>query len=214
MTESILQEADRIINGARRDDYGPAKESFIDIAGRWTLELGSKLNEPLDSYDVVHLMVQLKLSRAKNGYHRDSYVDIGGYVGLTEKFGAAPEAAADEIVWFDGLDEIPKGIPAWDKDSFEQGESDYWHTWEGEGPGGSSYASYGPFTMTYPTKKPRVWEDYAEIPLGVKVTDKDGDVYLRDTRTGLWTFVAEDGDVDVSSIYEPNRYAPFTEVVS
>jgi hypothetical protein len=85
MSETILEEANRIINGQRRVDYGPVEESFIDIAKRWTVELGSKLNEPLTPFDVVHLMAQMKLSRAKNGFHRDSYVDICGYAGLTEK---------------------------------------------------------------------------------------------------------------------------------
>lgn len=34
MTESILQEAERIINGDRAEQYGDAAESFADIAKR------------------------------------------------------------------------------------------------------------------------------------------------------------------------------------
>lgn len=116
MTESILQEAERIINGPRRDDYGPVEESFEDIAKRWTQELGSKLASPLTSYDVVHLMVQLKLSRAKNGYHRDSYVDICGYAGLTEKLAgpAEEDTSKDEVieVWGYREPQVWKGLDA------------------------------------------------------------------------------------------------------
>ncbi|QBJ00241.1 hypothetical protein SEA_PHARAOH_52 [Mycobacterium phage Pharaoh] len=117
MSESILQEADRIINGQRRADYGPVEDSFVDIAARWTQELGKKLSEPLTPFDVVHLMVQLKLSRAKNGYHRDSYVDIGGYVGLTEKLqgvGLTP-TQAEAITEYTSLADIPAGLVVTDK---------------------------------------------------------------------------------------------------
>jgi hypothetical protein len=89
MSESILQEAERIINGDRAATYGDAGDSFRDIADRWTVELGEKLSEPLTAFDVAHLMVQMKLSRAKNGFHRDSYVDVAGYAGLTEKLNPA-----------------------------------------------------------------------------------------------------------------------------
>lgn len=131
--ESILQEAERIINGPRRTDYGPVEESFLDIASRWTVELGAKLKEPLTPFDVSHLMIQLKLSRAKNGFHRDSYVDIGGYAGLTEKL---PKSATGEHLpepgccdsegeavrrqWQSFLD-IPDGVSVTDRDD------DFWY---------------------------------------------------------------------------------------
>lgn len=83
--ESILQEAERLINGERAKTYGDASESFWDIADRWSQEIKEKLKEPLTAFEVAHLMMQMKLSRAKRGFHRDSYVDIAGYAGLTEK---------------------------------------------------------------------------------------------------------------------------------
>ncbi|WP_100460546.1 DUF6378 domain-containing protein [Mycobacteroides abscessus] len=122
--ESILQEAERIINGPRRTDYGPVEESFLDIASRWTVELGAKLKEPLTPFDVSHLMIQLKLSRAKNGFHRDSYVDIGGYAGLTEKLPRSTtggEAARRQ--WQSFLD-IPDGVTVTDCDD------DFWYAHE------------------------------------------------------------------------------------
>ncbi|QDH93005.1 hypothetical protein SEA_STEPHIG9_56 [Mycobacterium phage Stephig9] len=93
MTESILQEAERLINGDRAATYGDASKSFWDIAERWNVELMDKLNQSLTAHDVAHMMIQLKLSRARNGFHRDSYVDIGGYAGLTERL--TPEPTPD-----------------------------------------------------------------------------------------------------------------------
>ncbi|AEJ93464.1 phosphofructokinase [Mycobacterium phage Benedict] len=81
MTETILQEAERLINGERQQQYGEATESFERIAGMWSAYIGKELTP----HDVVNLMVLLKVSRAKFGYHRDSYVDIAGYAGLGER---------------------------------------------------------------------------------------------------------------------------------
>ncbi|AFF28433.1 phosphofructokinase [Mycobacterium phage Tiger] len=81
MTETILQEAERLINGERQQQYGEATESFERIAGMWSAYIGKELN----GFDVINLMVLLKVSRAKVGYHRDSYVDIAGYAGLGER---------------------------------------------------------------------------------------------------------------------------------
>lgn len=87
MSETILEEATRIINGARKADYGDAQESFDRIAGLWTTYLDGftiDAQHPIRAHDVVNLMCLLKIARARNGYHRDSYVDIAGYAGLTE----------------------------------------------------------------------------------------------------------------------------------
>ncbi|SIE28339.1 DUF6378 domain-containing protein [Mycobacteroides abscessus] len=87
MTESILQEAERIINGDRAEQYGDAAESFTDIAKRWTIELDDRLSAPVTALDVARMMTQLKMSRSRSTYHRDSYVDGAGYLGLTDRFG-------------------------------------------------------------------------------------------------------------------------------
>lgn len=79
--ETVLQEADRLINGDRRDTYGSASESFGRIAGLWSAYLGRTVT-PLD---VANLMILLKVSRTKGTFHRDSYVDIGGYSALAEQ---------------------------------------------------------------------------------------------------------------------------------
>ncbi|AXQ63561.1 hypothetical protein SEA_DIXON_55 [Mycobacterium phage Dixon] len=115
MTESILQEAERLINGDRAATYGDASKSFWDIAERWNVELMDKLNQSLTAHDVAHMMIQLKLSRARNGFHRDSYVDIGGYAGLTERLTPEPESAREPRVW-DSLLYVPFGVRVVDED--------------------------------------------------------------------------------------------------
>lgn len=78
--ESINAEADRIINGQRREDYGPANKSFKDIAKGWEVIFGCEVTP----HQVVQAMIWLKVCRAMNGYQRDSYTDICGYAGLAE----------------------------------------------------------------------------------------------------------------------------------
>ncbi|AGR46470.1 hypothetical protein ODIN_55 [Mycobacterium phage Odin] len=85
MTESILEEAQRLIDGDRQQAYGKAIVSFERIADLWTAYIGC---EPLTAMDVANLMSLLKISRAKSALgtpeviHRDSYVDLAGYAAL------------------------------------------------------------------------------------------------------------------------------------
>ncbi|SKR72960.1 DUF6378 domain-containing protein [Mycobacteroides abscessus] len=99
MTESILQEAERIINGDRAEQYGDAAESFADIAKRWTIELEDRLSSPVTALDVARMMTQLKMSRSRSTYHRDSYVDGAGYLGLTDRLVDTVKAETVPRVW-------------------------------------------------------------------------------------------------------------------
>jgi hypothetical protein len=85
--QSINAEADKIINGQRREDYGAADESFRKIAVGWSVILGVTVN-PMQ---VIQAMVWLKVCRSLKGYQRDSYVDICGYAGLAEVLHDAEE---------------------------------------------------------------------------------------------------------------------------
>jgi hypothetical protein len=78
--ESILQEADKIINGQRRVDYGGPLESFTKIAQLWSPVLGVEVTPD----QVALCMIGLKIARAMNGMQRDSLVDIAGYAGCIE----------------------------------------------------------------------------------------------------------------------------------
>ncbi len=78
---SITQEAINLVNGDRRKDYGDMADSFQRIAGLWSGYLGKHV----DSLDVCKMMMLLKISRAKDNNHRDSYVDIVGYVECADQ---------------------------------------------------------------------------------------------------------------------------------
>jgi hypothetical protein len=79
--ESVLQEAERIINGERRESYGGALESFDRIAKLWEPILGGGVT----AEQVALCMIQLKVARYLVGQQRDSIVDIAGYAGCLEK---------------------------------------------------------------------------------------------------------------------------------
>lgn len=78
---NIAEEAKKIVDGQRQKDYGDMNESFSRIAGLWSSYLGFEI----DKFDVGKMMILLKVSRAKHNNHRDSYVDIVGYVECIEK---------------------------------------------------------------------------------------------------------------------------------
>lgn len=79
--ESILQEADRIINSERRQDYGPIEESFSRIASVWSAILKRRVSP----HEVALCMIGLKLCRESNSHKRDNLVDIAGYTALASK---------------------------------------------------------------------------------------------------------------------------------
>lgn len=75
--ESILAEAERIVDGPRQEHYGPPTDNFARVAGMWSAYLGVEVSP----VDVCALMILLKQARIRSGggYHRDSAVDTAGY---------------------------------------------------------------------------------------------------------------------------------------
>lgn len=86
---TIIADAAATISGPRREDYGSPTDSFNQIAEFWTAYLRKKSIGAgalsLTAHDVINMMILLKVSRASNGYHRDSYLDIIGYSALSEQ---------------------------------------------------------------------------------------------------------------------------------
>lgn len=79
---SILQEADAIIDGQRQSDYGSATENFGRIARRWSEHLGVDVTPEL----VCLCMIEVKMCRLVHSPdHRDSWLDVAGYVGCKGK---------------------------------------------------------------------------------------------------------------------------------
>lgn len=81
MKESILQEAERIVNGDRNDDYGDMKKSFENIAKGWSVIANSEIT----AHQVGLMMVWLKVCRENNKPKRDNLVDIAGYAECTSR---------------------------------------------------------------------------------------------------------------------------------
>lgn len=80
---NILNTANDIINGDRKDEYGDAFDSFDRIAGLWS----SYLDYHITPVDVAQMMILMKVSRGANvakfnAIQEDSLVDIVGYSAL------------------------------------------------------------------------------------------------------------------------------------
>lgn len=77
---SILEEANQIITGPRRDAYGSVEESFVRVAQTWS----AVLKTPITPSQVALCMLMLKCCRESNKPQRDNRVDIAGYVALLD----------------------------------------------------------------------------------------------------------------------------------
>jgi hypothetical protein len=211
VTETVLQEAERLINGDRQQTYGSASESFDRIAKLW----GSYLGSEVTGLDVANLMILLKVSRTKGTFHRDSYVDIGGYAGLGEQLHLAAEVIDAEVVetrvWRH-LSEVPLHLTVLDADGdkWRHDRHEGWQCWRsGElDTDINDPEQYEPFTEVVEEPAvvaPRVWTDFSKIPPGVIVADKDNDRWDANDHT----FGVNDG-----FIHERNQsWGPFTEVL-
>lgn len=78
--ESVLQEAQRIIHGARRQDYGHPKQDWDKVASMWSVIFGA----PVTAQQVGLAMIVLKVVRHLFRPKRDNLVDISGYSGCVE----------------------------------------------------------------------------------------------------------------------------------
>lgn len=79
--ESILQEAENLIHGDRRGDYGHPLDDFTRTAKMWAAILGLTTVTP---EEVGLCMIALKISRECNKPKRDNLVDVCGYAGTIE----------------------------------------------------------------------------------------------------------------------------------
>ncbi len=79
---NVLEEASYLVDGSRREQYGPAHKNFQRIAAMWEAYLGI----PINMDDVAFMMVLLKISRHVDSptIKRDNVVDSIGYLRLIE----------------------------------------------------------------------------------------------------------------------------------
>jgi hypothetical protein len=85
--ENVLEEAHRLVYGARHKSYGHPKDDFDCAIKIFNAYLKRKYNltVPLDATDVPLFMVAVKMSREANGHKRDNLVDLCGYVATLER---------------------------------------------------------------------------------------------------------------------------------
>lgn len=85
--ESVIAEAERIINGPRQSNYGHPLDDFTKTAAFWSTLLTARHGAPVTvtAEDVALMMVLLKVSRELHHHNRDNLVDVAGYIGTLEK---------------------------------------------------------------------------------------------------------------------------------
>lgn len=75
MSETILQEAQRLVHGDRQADYGHPLDDFTRTAAIWSAILGHHVT----AEQVGLCMIGVKLSRQVNHPKRDNMTDAAGY---------------------------------------------------------------------------------------------------------------------------------------
>ena len=73
--ESILLEADKIVNGDRNDQYGDPNIAFNEYSEILETAFGIKLT----GAEICKVQMAIKIGRMKYKYKRDSIVDLCGY---------------------------------------------------------------------------------------------------------------------------------------
>lgn len=79
--ESILQEADRIVNGDRQADYSDPVENFRHIAAI----ASAILKKELVPEDCAVVLIAVKLARENYRHKRDNLVDLAGYTEILHR---------------------------------------------------------------------------------------------------------------------------------
>lgn len=86
---NVLQEANKLVNGIRDEQYGLPHLNWGDTAEMMTAYLHSRellpRDKSLDAHDGAMLMICTKLSREGNMRNRDNLVDIAGYANVAER---------------------------------------------------------------------------------------------------------------------------------
>jgi Domain of unknown function (DUF6378) len=85
--ETILEEADRLINGPRQVSYSHPLDDFTATGRVWAAILGGVLKTEVPDIPaeyVALMMVGVKLSRESRHFMRDNRVDGAGYLGCED----------------------------------------------------------------------------------------------------------------------------------
>lgn len=85
LMESVLEEAQRVVYGAREKEYGHPIVSLSQIAEMWTGFMSARTGSMvvLLKQDVANMFILAKMARTFNSpQHRDSWVDMAGWAGV------------------------------------------------------------------------------------------------------------------------------------
>ena len=84
MSETILEEASRVVDGERMESYGRPTENHQRTADLWSAYLGRRITAD----QVCMLNLLQKISRHAHSWKRDNLVDIAGYARNAEMVAA------------------------------------------------------------------------------------------------------------------------------
>jgi len=84
VTETVLQEADRLVYGDREEKYGHPGDDYGRTAKLWSAILGHDVT----AKQAALCMVAVKLSREVNAPQRDNLVDGAGYFAVAARIQA------------------------------------------------------------------------------------------------------------------------------
>jgi len=86
---SVLQEADKLVNGRRDVEYGLPHINWGDTVEMFTAYLHGRgllpRDKVLDAQDGAMLMTLVKVARQANKRQRDNLVDLAGYAAVAER---------------------------------------------------------------------------------------------------------------------------------
>lgn len=77
---SLLRDAQAIVDGDRRRQYGHPVKNLRRVAAVWTALIGHDLT----ARDVALMLAALKLVREAHRPHRDNRLDAAGYIAIAD----------------------------------------------------------------------------------------------------------------------------------
>ncbi len=82
---NILEEANKITHGDRREAYGHPLDDFTKVAGAVNAMFASKLKEEFSAEDIPIIVALMKIARQMHLPKRDNMVDLAGYAWVSQE---------------------------------------------------------------------------------------------------------------------------------
>ena len=113
ISQSLLDEAKKLIGGNRQQDYGDKLKNHQNIANFWSIFLEKQIT----AHDVAICMALVKVARLMNQHKKDSYLDMAAYAAIAGEI----EARTDKDISFESKGErrgrqTTEAIKKWHKE--------------------------------------------------------------------------------------------------